>query len=88
MANGLACPYVEGSRFVESRCLGLWTGILGGGVFDLIWRDFDVSHQPIQAWGDNTPGVTILVCIPVSGWWPALWLCCGGVSNERKGGAG
>ena len=61
-------------------------GSLAAGVFDLIWRDFDASHQPIQAWGDNIPGVTILACIA------GVWMVAGALAllwrrSERAGGA-
>jgi uncharacterized membrane protein len=60
-------------------------GSLAAGVFDLIWRDFDASHQPIQAWGDNIPGVTILACIT------GVWMVAGALALlwrriERAGG--
>jgi uncharacterized membrane protein len=61
-------------------------GSLAAGIFDLIWRDFDASHQPIQAWGDNLPGVAILACIT------GIWMAAGalallGPRTERAGGA-
>lgn len=60
--------------------LGIYLYALGtfaAGVFDLIWRGFDSAHQPIQAWGDNIPGITILGCITgawmVAGVLALLW---------------
>ena len=44
------------------------------GVMDFIWGDFDSSHQPIQAFGDHIPGVTILAYIT------AVWMIAGGVA--------
>ncbi len=38
-------------------------GTLAAGMFDLIWRGFDSTHQPIQAWDDKIPGLTVLGCI-------------------------
>src|SRR5260370_16966343 len=29
---------------------------VAAGILDLIWSDFDPSHQPIQAFGDHIPG--------------------------------
>ena len=44
------------------------------GIIDLIWGDFDPSHQPIQAFGDHIPGRTILAYIT------AFWMIAGGVA--------
>ena len=44
------------------------------GIMDLIWGDFDPSHQPIQAFGDHIPGRTILAYIT------AFWMIAGGVA--------
>jgi uncharacterized membrane protein len=46
--------------------LGLST--VAAGVFDLIWREFEPAHQPIQALGDHIPGQQILAYIT------AAWL--------------
>jgi uncharacterized membrane protein YphA (DoxX/SURF4 family) len=56
------------------------------GVMDLIWGDFDASHQPIQAFGDHIPGVEILAYIT------AAWMIAGGLAilfrrSARVGGA-
>jgi uncharacterized membrane protein YphA (DoxX/SURF4 family) len=61
-------------------------GSLTAGIFDLIWRDFDSAHQPIQAWGDHIPGVTIFACIT------GVWMIAGGIAilsprSARAGGA-
>jgi uncharacterized membrane protein YphA (DoxX/SURF4 family) len=57
--------------------IGIW--ILGlasaaSGLFDLLWRGFDPSYQPIQAFGDHVPGVTVMAIIA------ALALIIGGLS--------
>jgi uncharacterized membrane protein YphA (DoxX/SURF4 family) len=44
------------------------------GVMDFIWGDFDSSHQPIQAFGDHIPGLTILAYVT------AVWMIAGGVA--------
>jgi len=44
------------------------------GVMDFIWGDFDTSHQPIQAFGDHIPGISILAYIT------AVWMIAGGVA--------
>lgn len=56
------------------------------GIMDLIWGDFDSSHQPIQAFGDHIPGLTILAYIT------GAWMIAGGVAilwrcSARAGGA-
>jgi uncharacterized membrane protein YphA (DoxX/SURF4 family) len=56
------------------------------GVMDLIWRDFDADHQPIQAFGDHIPGREALAYIT------AIWMIAGGLAilwrrTARSGGA-
>jgi uncharacterized membrane protein len=48
------------------------------GLFDLIWGNFDASHQPIQAWGDNIPGQTVFAYIT------AVWMIAGGAAILRR----
>jgi uncharacterized membrane protein YphA (DoxX/SURF4 family) len=52
--------------------LGMAT--VAAGIFDLVWGDFDASHQPIQAFGDHIPGVEILAYIT------AIWMIAGGAA--------
>lgn len=43
--------------------VGVWfygVGTALTGVLDLVWRDFDTSHQPIQALGKDVPGQHLL----------------------------
>src|SRR5215469_15878063 len=47
---------------------------VAAGIMDLIWGDFDPSHQPIQAFGDHIPGRTIFAYIT------AFWMIAGGVA--------
>lgn len=49
-------------------------GSVLAGVFDLIWGEFEAAHQPIQAWGDHIPGLTVMARIA------AIWLIFGGAS--------
>lgn len=44
---------------------------VAAGILELVWGEFDPGHQPLQAWGDHIPGVTIFWCIA------ALWLIAG-----------
>src|ERR1700679_916579 len=48
------------------------------GLMDLIWRDFDRAHQPIQAFGDHIPGREILAFIT------AVVMIAGGVAILRR----
>jgi uncharacterized membrane protein len=63
--------------------LGL--GSAAAGLLDLIWGEFEPSHQPIQAWGDHIPGQTILAYIT------AVCLIAGGAAllwrRTRRAGA-
>jgi uncharacterized membrane protein len=59
---------------------------VAAGILDLVWAEFDPSHQPLQAWGDHIPGVTIFAYIA------AVWLVAGGAAmlwhrSERFGAA-
>lgn len=52
-------------------------GSIMAGILDLVWGEFEPDHQPIQAWGDHIPGVTILagiaaVCL-IAGGLAVLW---------------
>lgn len=49
-------------------------GSIGAGILDLIWREFEAAHQPIQALGDHIPGREILAYIA------AIWLIAGGTA--------
>lgn len=47
----------------------IWAGIL-----NMVFGEFEPAHQPIQAWGDHIPGLTIIARIA------ALWLILGGLA--------
>jgi uncharacterized membrane protein YphA (DoxX/SURF4 family) len=49
-------------------------GSIAAGILDLIWRDFEAGHQPIQALGDHIPGRELLAYIA------AIWLISGGTA--------
>jgi len=53
---------------------------VAAGIMDLHWRDFDPSHQPIQAFGDHIPGREILANIT------AVWMIGGGIAILRRHG--
>jgi hypothetical protein len=59
---------------------------VSAGILDLIWGELEPAHQPLQAWGDRIPDVTIFVYIA------AVWLIAGGAAilwrrSERFGAA-
>ena len=47
---------------------------VAAGILDLIWGEFEPAHQPLQAWGDHIPGVTVFAYIA------AIWLIVGGAA--------
>jgi hypothetical protein len=47
---------------------------VAAGILDLIWGELEPAHQPLQAWGDHIPGVTIFAYIA------AVWLIAGGAA--------
>jgi uncharacterized membrane protein YphA (DoxX/SURF4 family) len=47
---------------------------VAAGIFDLVWGDFDASHQPIQAFGDHIPGRELFAYIT------AVWMISGGAA--------
>jgi uncharacterized membrane protein YphA (DoxX/SURF4 family) len=47
---------------------------VAAGIFDLVWGDFDPSHQPIQAFGDHIPGRELFAYIT------AIWMIAGGTA--------
>lgn len=47
---------------------------ISAGILDLLWGGFEAGHQPIQAWGDHLPGVTVFAYIA------AAWLIAGGAA--------
>jgi uncharacterized membrane protein len=84
-------PDLGSNQQIERRWLSMRAGVtLYGlasaacGIMDLIWRDFDGAHQPIQAFGDHIPGREILACIT------GIVMIAGGVAVlwRRSGRAG
>lgn len=57
--------------------IGLYTfslASIAAGVLDLVWGELEPAHQPLQAWGDHIPGMTIFAYVF------AVWLIAGGVA--------
>ena len=59
-------------------------GSMAAGILDILWREFEPAHQPIQAWGD-LPAITAFAFIA------AFWLLLGGAAllwpSSRRPGA-
>ena len=47
---------------------------IAAGILDLIWREFEAAHQPIQALAEHIPGVTFFAYLT------AAWLIVGGAA--------
>lgn len=47
---------------------------VASGILDLIWGELEPAHQPLQAWGDHLPGMTIVAYVA------AVWLIVGGTA--------
>jgi uncharacterized membrane protein len=57
------------------------------GVLDVVWREFEASHQPIKALSPHIPGEQVLACIA------GIWLIAAGIAilwrpTARIGAAG
>jgi hypothetical protein len=47
---------------------------VASGILDFIWGELAPAHQPLQAWSDSIPGLSILAYIV------AAWLIVGGAA--------
>ena len=57
---------IEGLMGNQQMRVGIWFYGLATaltGILDIVWRDFDASHQPIKSMGNNIPGQQILACV-------------------------
>jgi hypothetical protein len=57
--------------------IGVWFYGLGTaltGILDIVWGDFDASHQPIQSLGKNFPGQHLLAYVA------GIWLVAAGLA--------
>ena len=70
--DGGSPPFSEAPQQMRAGVYVYAAGSIATGLLDLIWRDFEAAHQPIQALGSHIPGREILACIT------ALWLIAGG----------
>src|ERR1700735_336494 len=74
---------------IEQMKLGVWfygVGTIFTGILDIVWGDFDGSHQPIQSLGKNLPGQHMLAYVA------GVWLVAAGLAllwrrSEKVGAA-
>lgn len=59
-------------------------GSIACGVLDLLWRELEPAHQPLQAWVDPVPHMALI------GFLAGVWLLAGGVAllSNRSAAAG
>src|ERR1700677_4717608 len=79
-----ACIFIElrllAERLIGDRPMkigacfyGLATALTG--ILDIAWREFDASHQPINALGKNLPGLHILASFA------GVWMVAAGLAT-------
>ena len=57
--------------------VGIWfygSATVATGMLDIVWREFEASHQPIKSLGPHVPGEHLLACIA------GLWLVAAGIA--------
>ena len=70
--------------------VGVWLyglATIATGILDVVWREFEASHQPIKALGQHIPGEQVLAVIA------GIWLVAAGIAilwkpTARIGAAG
>jgi len=70
--------------------VGVWLyglATIATGILDIVWREFEASHQPIKALGQHIPGEQVLAVIA------GIWLVAAGIAilwrpTARIGAAG
>ena len=72
--HGIVSPGLPEPRITKLGIYVCGIATIVAGIFDLLWGDFDSSHQPIQAFGDHIPGLRFLAYIT------AVWMIVGGAA--------
>jgi uncharacterized membrane protein len=75
---------------IDQLRVGIWfygLATVVTGILDVVWREFEASHQPIKALGQHIPGEQVLACIA------GIWLVAAGIAilwrrTARIGAAG
>lgn len=65
---------MTGTRRITAGIVVFALASMAAGVLDLIWRELEPAHQPLQAWSDHLAGMAAIVLLI------ALWLICGGAA--------
>src|SRR5271155_5348924 len=75
---------------IDQMRVGVWLyglATITTGILDVVWREFEASHQPIRALGQHIPGESVLAFIA------GIWLVAAGIAilwrpTARIGAAG
>jgi uncharacterized membrane protein YphA (DoxX/SURF4 family) len=75
---------------MDQMRVGVWLyglATIATGILDVVWREFEASHQPIKALGQHIPGEQVLAVIA------GIWLVAAGIAilwkpTARIGAAG
>jgi len=75
---------------IDQMRIGVWLyglATIATGILDVVWREFEASHQPLKALGQHIPGEQVLAFIA------GIWLVAAGIAilwrpTARIGAAG
>jgi uncharacterized membrane protein YphA (DoxX/SURF4 family) len=75
---------------MDQMRVGVWLyglATIATGIVDIVWREFEASHQPLKTLGQNIPGEQVLAVIA------GIWLVAAGIAilwrpTARIGAAG
>jgi uncharacterized membrane protein YphA (DoxX/SURF4 family) len=75
---------------MDQMRVGVWLyglATIATGILDVVWREFEASHQPIKSLGQHIPGEQVLAVIA------GIWLIAAGIAilwrpTARIGAAG
>jgi uncharacterized membrane protein YphA (DoxX/SURF4 family) len=75
---------------MDQMRVGVWLyglATIATGILDIVWREFEASHQPLKTLGQNIPGEQVLAVIA------GIWLVAAGIAilwrqTARIGAAG
>lgn len=62
---------------MDQMRVGVWLyglATVATGILDIVWRQFEASHQPIRALSQHIPGEPVLACIA------GIWLVAAGIA--------
>jgi uncharacterized membrane protein len=75
---------------LDQMRVGVWLyglSTIATGILNVVWREFEASHQPIKALSQHIPGEQVLACVA------GIWLVAAGIAilwrpTARIGAAG